>query len=146
MWINEHPDFHQWLTETFQIIDDKKSLNQAIYILYQSSKTLTLQLNINSLQQIIFFNKWKFKTVLLKSQQSLLEKILNKPRPYQSTRSAFLKWKLYIELQNVSALKSIIQISYERNQHLTNENNQLITQLWDTRKIHSSDGALHATY
>ena len=75
---------------------------------------------------------------LRKSQQSFLEKILNKARPYQSTRPALLKWELFIELQNVSALKSIIQISDEQNQHLTNEKNQLITQLWNTRKIHSS--------
>ena len=71
---NEHPYFHQWLTETFQISHDKKALNQAIYILYQSSKTITLQLKINFLQQIVFFNKWKLKLPFVKANNLSLRK------------------------------------------------------------------------
>ena len=59
------------------------------------------------------------------------------PNPLQLLQSAILKWKLFIELLNVSALKSVIQISDEEHQHLTHTNNQLTNQLWDTRRIHN---------
>ena len=91
MWINEHPDFHQWLTETFEIIDDQKTQNQASYILYQSRKAIVFQLKINFLQQSLLFSKWKLKTILHKNIQSLLKKILTTPNSLQLLRLALCK-------------------------------------------------------
>ena len=137
MWINEHPDFHQWLTETFEFTDDLKILKQARRNQYQSCRNIILQLKTNQLQKTLFFNKWKLKTVLLRNLRSLLKNMPTTPQNLHLQRTAILKWKLYIELQNTSALKSVIQISDEQHQQLTQENNQLMNQLWDTRRIHN---------
>ena len=137
MWINEHSDFHQWLSETFEFIDDQKTQKQTSCNQYQSCRSIILQRKINQLQQSLFFNKWKLKTVLHKNLQSLLKNILTTSHNLHLQRTAIFKWKLFIELQNVSALKSVIQISDEQHQHLTQENNQLMNQLWDTRRIHN---------